>query len=253
MCGRLGCAPHNSRGDIIHIEYHVKGAIWSCGMWQLCPARPHRSGEKSHLLVHNHSSISFHGYTACIALNSSKNKVEVLIISRQNVKACLVPFSVSLQSKIGRIFKSPDGSLYFKKYFGQLSLRRTGWNPEEYESKPQVPNHCSIQGRQQAAFGTVLRVPFLCQSAFWIFPRPCWRVQTSQTSGLAAQGSEGAEACPRSGAARPCFLLPLPSLCSLRYTAHRWRPSLMLPALKHCSWQPLPGPVNSESNTVIRG
>lgn len=95
---------------------------------------------------------------------SSKNKIEV-IISWQNVKACLCPFpslyKVKLKkySNFQRVLLTSRNALYSLTEEDRLESRRI-WDqiPSTLSVLENTRRHCSIQGRQQTAFGSSLGV-----------------------------------------------------------------------------------------------
>lgn len=91
---------------------------------------------------------------------SSKNKIEV-IISWQNVKACLCPFPSLYKVKLGEysnlqmVLPTSRNGLYSLTEKDRLESRRI-WDqiPSALSVLENTRRHCSIQGRQQTAFGS---------------------------------------------------------------------------------------------------
>lgn len=89
-----------------------------------------------------------------LPLTPQRIKSKFLLSTDKMLKpaGCSLP-SLYKVKLFGRLFKSPDGSLFQEMLW--TAWPRTDWNPEEYETKVQVPyqfwmildNHCSIQGR----------------------------------------------------------------------------------------------------------
>ena len=92
---------------------------------------------------------------------------------------------------------------------------RTDWNPEEYETKVQVPyqfwmildNHCSYRGETAGGVWNTSPRAFPVPVCLLNFPSRLLEDPTSQTSGQGALGPVGAEAFPQSG----CTALPSPT------------------------------------------
>lgn len=91
---------------------------------------------------------------------SSKNKIEV-IISWQNVKACLCPFPSLYKVKLGdysnlqMVIPTSRNGLYSLTEEDGLESRRI-WDqiPSILSVLENTRRHCSIQGRRQTAFGS---------------------------------------------------------------------------------------------------
>lgn len=260
MYGYSGCALHNYRVKIPFTDCSMKGGIWNRTVWQPCPAPSHTDCGGDYLLIHWHSSVSFCGYIACIAYHL-KNKTKVLIISWQNVKACPVPLSFSSQSKI--VWENIEISRWFswhQEMVWTAWLTKIGWDPEEYVTKFQAPcqfwktldNRCSIQGRDSRQHLEQFSGSLSCAClpfGFSLLPAGASRpARPVARLSWARQNPKRALTL----AAESALLSPLsPSLCHLKHCMVGGNKASVPPDLKHCSWQPLPSPINSELNTTI--
>lgn len=123
----------------------------------------------------------------------------------------------------GRLFKSPDGSLFQEMLW--TAWPRTDWNPEEYETKVQMPyqfwmildNHCSYRGETAGGVWNTSPRAFPVPVCLLNFPSRLLEDPTSQTSGQGALGPVGAEAFPQSGCTALTFSHHFPP-CSLKHT-----------------------------------
>lgn len=248
------CTAQLQRWDTVHTDFSRKGGIWNCTVRQPCPAPPHRLGGK----LSSYSQSYFRHGIAC----HLKNKIKGLIISWQNVKACQFPFpSLHKVKFFGRILKSPDGSPDIKKWFGQLDWG-TGWDPEEYVTTFQAAFLSVLDNlrqpllrtgeRQQAAFG-VLPEPFLVPVCLLDFPSRLLEGPDQPDQRPGCPGHGRTVSLPSHWLHSLAFsfaTFPLPPETGCMVGTHK---ASILPDLKHCSWQPLPSPINSEFNTTIWG
>lgn len=186
-------------------------------------------------------------------------KIKVLIISRKNVKAFLVPFFFSLQSKIvwesiqisRWLFISRNGLDSFTE--DRLESRKIGDQSLSALSVSFGSHETIIAPHRGETAGSIWNSSpraFLLPVCLLDFPSCLLEGPAIQTSGQGALGMVGAEASPHSG----CTHLPSPTTFPLQPETHFMmgrNKVQILPDMKHYSRQPLPSPINFEFNTII--